>query len=136
MGVLKKKMTKKLQEQGLYDKVVFFDTIPQTDVAKLMRICDVLVLTSAFEMFPRIVLEAQGCGLPVVSTDVGGVKKIVKCGYSGEIVTQRDPEKIAEKIMNIFRNSHLYSISQCTKRIRSFRAANMLKKVYDVYQKK
>jgi len=99
----------------------------------LMRTSDVFLLTSASEGMPMVVLESQACGLPVVYTDVGEVKRIIKEGSSGEIVTQRNSEIISQKILDVLRNKECYSISNCIKRITSFRAADMLRKIYDAH---
>ena len=132
-GTQEKQMKQKLEMYSLSNKVKFLGVLPQTEVAELMRISDMLLLTSASEGMPMAVLEAQGCGLPVVSTDVGELREIIKGGSSGEIVAQRNPELIAQRVFEIFMNSDRYNISNYTARITFFRAADRLKKVYDAH---
>lgn len=47
------------------------------EVAKLNQACDCFVLFSQFEMLPCVIVEALCCGLPIISTRVGGVVEIV-----------------------------------------------------------
>ena len=54
-----------------------------------MRAADVFVLSSEFENLPVVLLEALACGLPVVATDVGGVREIVDESV-GALVPPRD----------------------------------------------
>jgi glycosyltransferase involved in cell wall biosynthesis len=82
-GALKKKMEDKIQQYGLKDRVCYLGALPQDKVAGLMRISNVFLLTSAFEGMPRSVVEALGCGLPVVTTDVGEVKIVVRRRFLG-----------------------------------------------------
>jgi len=135
-GSQKKCMQYEMEKCGLRNEAIFAGTLSRTEVADLMRISDVFVLTSAFEATPRVVLEAQGCGLPVVSTDVGEVKKIIRTKVSGEIVTKRDPDLIAEKLFQVLKNIEDYSISNCSSRVASQTAAKMLKKIYSAYYDK
>ncbi len=67
------------------------------DVENAYSAADALVLPSAFgEGFPNVVAEAMSCGLRVVATDVGDVRRIV--GGCGQTVPPRDPEALGRAI--------------------------------------
>jgi len=51
------------------------------------------------ETFGIVIIEAMQAGLPVVSTDEGSIKSIVKDGINGFIVKKRSPESIADKLI-------------------------------------
>jgi glycosyltransferase involved in cell wall biosynthesis len=62
----------------------------RADVARLLAAFDVFVLSSHTEGLPLALLEAMACGLPVVSTAVGGIPDVVHHGESGLLVGSGD----------------------------------------------
>jgi glycosyltransferase involved in cell wall biosynthesis len=70
--------------QGIGDRVRFLGH--QADINTVYRQMDVFALSSATEQMPLSVLEAMACGLPVVSTDVGDVRKMVS-SENGPLIT-------------------------------------------------
>ncbi|WP_049972848.1 glycosyltransferase family 4 protein [Haladaptatus cibarius] len=70
----------------------------QSSVRAYYRDADVLVLTSISEGFPTVLMEAQACGLPVVTTDVGGAREIVA---AGAVVPRDEPDAIASAIADV-----------------------------------
>ena len=70
---------------------------PRADVADQLRRADVMVFTSdaAGEGMPGVLIEAGLSGLPVVATDVPGVRSIVADGDTGVIVAVGDPDGLA-----------------------------------------
>lgn len=73
---------------GLGERVRFLG--PQQDVARCLAQSQVFVLASRWEGFPRSILEAMRAGLPVVATDVGGVREAVDRGKTGLLVRRGD----------------------------------------------
>ena len=72
----------------------------RSDVPDLMRASDLFVLSSRWEGMPNVVLEAMAAGLPVVATDVEGVREVIDDGVSGVIVA---PESVASLSAGITR---------------------------------
>ena len=70
----------------------------RTDVSELMPHADLFALSSLREGLPMVILEAMACGLPLVSTSVGGISEVVKNEVNGFLVAPEDPEMLAEKI--------------------------------------
>jgi glycosyltransferase involved in cell wall biosynthesis len=68
------------------------------DIASFNAGMDVICLTSDNEGTPVSIIEAQATNIPVVVTDVGGVRDIVLDGETGFIVPPRDIESFAEKL--------------------------------------
>lgn len=81
-GPLMDKLKEQVKRLGINDKVTFLGE--RRDVQAVLAKSDSLVLTSNSECCPMCVLEAMASGLPVISTDVGGVREIV--GDSGLLV--------------------------------------------------
>ena len=62
---------------------------------------DIICLTSNNEGTPVSLIEAQACNIPVISTNVGGVKDIVNENETGFVVPRNNPEKFAEKLLEL-----------------------------------
>lgn len=91
---------------GLDPRVKFLGTT--ADVAGLLSRADLAVLPSYTEGLPNAVLEAMANSLPVVATDVGGVRQMLSCG-AGTVVPARDPRALADAIRHYLENADLRS---------------------------
>jgi len=69
--------------------------------ARLLAAADALVLTSRSEGIPAVTIEAGLAGLPVVSTDVGGVAEVVVDGETGRIVPSFLPRAVAAALREV-----------------------------------
>jgi glycosyltransferase involved in cell wall biosynthesis len=76
----------------------FTVTSTRDDVASLISIMDICVLTSRREGFPNVLLEAMALGRPVVAASVGGVPELVDDGVTGLLAHTRRPEEFADAI--------------------------------------
>jgi glycosyltransferase involved in cell wall biosynthesis len=65
------------------------------DVPACMAAADAMVLASAWEGLPNVIIESLAVGTPVVSTDVGGVREVVQHGASGFVVPPRNADALA-----------------------------------------
>lgn len=68
---------------------------------------DVLVLSSISEASPMVVLEAMAAGVPVVATDVGGVREMLladPADPAGVVVPPADPEAIAAAVLDLLKS--------------------------------
>ena len=72
----------KAKALGLEGVVEFLGPLPSLEVAEAMRSHDALLLNSRQENFPCVIPEAWASGLPVVSTDVGGIREHLPPGLS------------------------------------------------------
>jgi glycosyltransferase involved in cell wall biosynthesis len=69
--------------------------------AGIMHALDVLVLPSHQEPFGTVLAEAMNAGTPVVATNVGGLAEVVDDGVTGRLVAPRDPDALAEGILDV-----------------------------------
>jgi glycosyltransferase involved in cell wall biosynthesis len=65
---------------------------------------DIICLTSNNEGTPVSLIEAQACNIPIVSTDVGGVKDIIRNEETGFIVPKNNSSHFAEKLLFLIEN--------------------------------
>ena len=77
------------------------------DVNKIMQFADIFVLSSLWEGFPYVVVEALANGLPVVSTDVGGIGEAVTEGVTGFLVQSGDAASLSERVEHLMENKKL-----------------------------
>src|SRR5439155_7774549 len=82
---------------------------PHSEVLRLMRSCDILVLPSIVEGRALVQQEAMACGLPLVATKNAGADDVIVEGETGFLVPIRSPETIAEKINWCAQNRPLLS---------------------------
>lgn len=74
----------------------------QQNPYKFMAKSSLIVLSSLWEGFPNVIIEAMACGIPVVSTDCSsGPNEIIESGITGILVPPRDEKKLAEAIIKI-----------------------------------
>ncbi len=78
-----------------------------TDIAQFNAGMDVICLTSDNEGTPVSLIEAQASSVPVVSTDVGGVRDIILENETGFVVPKKDPLKLAEKLRILIENKEI-----------------------------
>jgi L-malate glycosyltransferase len=75
------------------------------DIASLLFTSDIGVLSSKAEGFSNAILEYMAAGLPVVATDVGGVREAIVEGKTGHIVPAGNEEAMAARIIGLLRES-------------------------------
>jgi len=99
-----KKLVEKL---NLNKKIVFTSFVSKKKLVNLYRMCDVFVHPSLSEGYCHTILEAMSVGRPVVCTDDFGSEMVkvgsemVKEGYNGYVVSQPEPDLLAEKILDL-----------------------------------
>ncbi len=102
-GLLEDGLKERAHELGIDARIFWLGALGGREVSELMNVATMLLLTSAFEGMPRVVMEALACGLPVVSTDAGDVGLVVRDGANGRIVRSRDPEAIAAAAVDVLK---------------------------------
>ena len=95
---------KLIDEKGVSDNVEFPGWVRGDIKDKLLRKADVFFLPSYNEGMPMSVLDAMGYGLPVVSTIVGGIPKIVHDGENGYCCKAGDTDVMSEAITDLLMN--------------------------------
>ncbi|QDT63276.1 glycosyltransferase family 4 protein [Calycomorphotria hydatis] len=76
----------------------------RNDVAYLMNECDLLIHPAHQEPLGRVLLEAAASGLPIIATDVGGTREILKEGDMHTLIQPGDPTTLAAAVLEFLRN--------------------------------
>jgi glycosyltransferase involved in cell wall biosynthesis len=83
-------------------RVRFHGRLPKGRLLDMVRSAAVVVVPSRwYENQPMAVLEAFACGVPVVTTDLGGLPELVDPGRDGEVVAADDPEALASSLKGL-----------------------------------
>lgn len=81
----------------------------QDAVEDLLSLSDLFILPSAKESFGLAALEAMACGVPVISTDVGGLPEVNEHGKTGYLCELGDVIDMSEKAVKILSDDNLLS---------------------------
>lgn len=90
-------------ELGLQGCVRFLGSLPPDALKLPLSAADVFVLSTRNEGWANVFLEAMACGLPVVTTDVGGNREVVNSPALGEVVPFGDADALANAIADALR---------------------------------
>ena len=102
-GPVKDELVSLAKELKVEDRVRFVGF--RDDIAELLAVSQIFVLSSFREGVPLSLLEAMASGVPVVATKVGGNPEVVKDGESGILVPCGFPERIEAAIMRMYVNA-------------------------------
>ncbi len=108
------------------------------DIPSIMSSLDVLVsATVTPEAFGRVIIEAQASGLPVVSTNVGGVVDIVENEKTGLLCAIQNPRDMADKILRLYKDRELWTniVMEARRHVEAnFNLHIMMEKTIEVYE--
>ncbi len=99
---------------GLEKQIIWKGELRYAEVAKEMQKADALVHFSTYENLPCVVNEALCCGLPVISSDVGGIAEIIN-NSNGILVENKNTNQLAEAITFFLQNQNKYNKEQISK---------------------
>lgn len=95
-GPLRGDLEARVEALGLASRVRFAGF--RSDVPERLAGAQIFVLATKWEGFPRSILEAMRAGLPVVASDVGGVRESVRDGATGYVVAGGDADTLARRL--------------------------------------
>jgi glycosyltransferase involved in cell wall biosynthesis len=98
-GPARSSLDRQVAAHGLENAVTFAGYQPLTELPAYYRAADVFALPSQFDNSPNVVLEAMSSGLPVVATDVGGVRGFIESG-GGELVPPANAQRFADALID------------------------------------
>ena len=97
-GDMRAELDAQVLRLGLADHVRFLGQRPPQELAGILSAADVFVLATANEGWANVFLEAMACGLPVVTTDVGGNREVVSSATVGTLVPFGDAGALANAL--------------------------------------
>jgi glycosyltransferase involved in cell wall biosynthesis len=106
-GPLKEELSAQLEQLDLQNRVTLSGTKPQHEVRQRLAAANVFVLPSVVDAqggmdnLPTVIMEAMATGLPVVSTNIGGIPEMVVQNETGFLVQPDDAVALAAAIENL-----------------------------------
>lgn len=134
-GPLRSAVESAVRNAGLEGRVRLLGN--RRDVPELLQQAQLFVLVSKWEGFPISILEAMRSGLPVVASDVGGVREAVLHGKTGFLVERENPDDLREKLAIMLCNPGLRRSMGDTGRLvfeQHHMVEQMILKTIDVYR--
>lgn len=125
-----------VRELDLQESVVFMGK--QDAITEILHAADVFLLPSQSESFGLSALEAMSCGVPVVSSSVGGLPELVVHNEDGFIAEIGDTDRMAKYVLELFQNGKKYKLFSEKSRERAMKVFNKEKIVpqYEAYYEK
>lgn len=118
---------------GLEEKIIFLGNSNEID--KILCYSDLFLLPSEKESFGLAALEAMAHGVPVISSNTGGLAEVNKEGYSGYLAPVGDIDTMAQKAKELLLNKELHAQFkvQAKKQARTFSIEAVVSKYEAIY---
>jgi len=124
------------KQNGLLNTHVFIkDFVSYSEVATQMQQSSALLMFSRFENLPCVVLEALCCGLPVISTRVGGIAEVIN-DENGLLVNNEDVEGLADAMKKMIDNYSAYNRLQIAEEAAKKYSYSVVGRQYNEWYKK
>lgn len=89
--------------RGVAHRVNFAGFVSEADLCRLYAVADVAVFPSLYEPFGIVALEAMAAGVPVITSDIGGFREVVKTGVTGLHTWANNADSLAWGILEVLR---------------------------------
>lgn len=91
-----------IKKLDIEERITFVGPVSQSKLPLYYSASDVCAIPSYYESFGMVALESLACGTPIVATDVGGLKNIVRNNETGRIIRDNSPHRLASEITALF----------------------------------
>ena len=120
---------------GITDKVIF--TEKRSDVSKILKIIDLVVIPSLLEGLSNSALEAMASGKAIVASRIGGLPEIIEDGKNGLLVPAKDINKLRDAIITLISSENLrkkFSEQARKTVVERFNIDKTVKEIFDLYR--
>ncbi len=127
-------VVKKAREKNVI--INFLGNFPNSELPKVLNRYNIFILPSFYEGMPKTLLEAMGCGLACIGTDVEGIKEVIKDGENG-LLASTDSANIKEAIISLKNDKNLQNRLGKNARkyiVDNFSIHNQIKKEIRIYE--
>ena len=128
-GSERKNLENLVKKLGLQEKVKFLGQIPNEKIPAYLAGADCFCLPSLREGFGIVILEAMAAGLPVIGTNVGGIKDLIEDGKTGLLIEPKNPQAISQAINKIYSGQKFSKAN-----LKKYSWQNIASKVLELYE--
>ncbi len=100
-GRLEKKLKELAASLDLSKKIIFTGKCSRSQVFEVLSITDIFLLSSHWEGFGIVLIEAMAFAKPVISTDTHGAREVIENGKTGILVPIGKPDQMAESVIKL-----------------------------------
>lgn len=130
-GTERENLILKAKNLGVEDLVQIMEF--QENPYPFYKRADLFVLTSNWEGFGNVIIEAMACGTPVISTDCpGGPREILKDGEYGILIPVGDTKALSMKIVEFFQNRATVDVNSAKLRALEYSVERIAEKYLDI----
>lgn len=106
-GKMSQYLNERIKEKHLSENVTIVDGCEQNKLIDFYKKADIFILTSYYEGFPRVFMEAAAIGVPVVTTKVSGAEELVGNGRGGYVIDHGDLNDFSNKLELLIKDGEL-----------------------------
>ncbi len=123
-----------IKKLNMENQISLYGRANREDVKKLLQKSDAFVLSSQYETFGVVIIEAMACGLPVVSTKCGGPESIIASNKIG-LLSEINENKLSEKLLEMYNNRLIFDSNYIRKYVEiNFSEQIIIKKLLSIYR--
>lgn len=128
-------LVKLTETLGVAENVDFLGRLDSNRIAELYRESDFLINPSTVDNSPNSVIEALACGVPVITTNVGGIPRLVTHQHDAIMVEARQPEMLANGVFQLLKDEdkRQLQVENGLKTAQQFYWSNVSSKLLDAY---
>jgi glycosyltransferase involved in cell wall biosynthesis len=122
----------KVIQEGLDSNIEFTGVLSKDKWHERSKDFDIFINTTNFDNTPVSVMEAMALGLPIISTNVGGMPYLIQNGKDGILVEKENEKLMAEEVIKLIENGAHDMILSARKKAESFAWENVKKKWLEI----
>lgn len=133
-GPEKERLENGVKKLKLENRVKLTGTISKEKVYDYFLRAKVFALNTGYEGLPHVILEAMACGVPIITTNIGGNPELIENGCNGILVEYNNKEQIKEAILRLWNDAELREkfVENSYKMLDKFSLANMIERTIEV----
>lgn len=134
VGPANEKLIQQASDLHLENHVIWRGALPYNEVAREMQQADALIHFSNYENLPCVINEALCCGIPVISSNVGGIAELVN-ETNGILIENENTEQLKNALLSFLKNPEQFSQENISKEAAQlFSYATTGRQLLDLYK--